>query len=135
MYIITTNSVNRRLNSSYPYFFFSNWSLGIVGNIWVLIVMMSSSTLRSKPINMFIINQSILDFGASVCILLRQFFHDLHDIPDIYILRSVWCSMWLSNLVHIFMFASSGYNLVALSFERYAAIMNPLAYDEEKVNI
>ena len=108
--------------------------LGIVGNLWVIAVILSSSTLRSKPINRFIINQSCLDFLASSCIFFRQYLTDLSDGPDLGFLKDAWCRLWLANVVHVFLFGGSGYNLVALSFERHSAIMNPLGYDERKVS-
>ena len=99
-----------------------------------MIVMLSSKALRSKPINMFMINQSAIDFTASLSIWLRHIYVTMDMTFDNYIWRSIYCKVWLSNLVQIFFFASSGYNLVALSMERYFAIMNPFAYDEEKAS-
>ena len=106
---------------------------GIVGNTFVLIVMFSSKTIRTKPINMFIINQTVLDFTASLAVMLRHIYGTMDMTYDNPTWRTVYCKIWLSNVVQILLYASSGYNLVALSVERYFAIMKPFEYDEKKV--
>ena len=99
----------------------------------VIIVMLSSSKMRRKPVNIFMVNQSIIDLLASVFILLRQIFdhHYFTRIPSS--VRFIYCQVFIVNLLHTLMFVSSGYNLVVLSIERYLAIMHPFSYDEEKV--
>ena len=111
------------------------WFSGIFGNTFVLVVMLSSKSLRSKPINMFIINQSTLDLAGSMSIMLRHIYDVMSLTFDNITWRTVYCKVWLSNLVQLMFFAGSGYNLVSLSVERYFAIMNPFAYDEKKVSI
>ena len=49
--------------------------------------------------------------------------------------QKIYCKVFLSNTLHIGYFGSSGYNLVALSIERYMAIVYPLHYDESQVKI
>ena len=110
-----------------------NLFLGIFSNFSVIVVMISSSKLRNKVINIFIINQSSIDLVASTCIFFRQFFSQLTDVSDFGYMRSTWCKLWISNLVHTLLFGSSSYNLVALSFERHSAIVKPLSYDNVKV--
>ena len=47
--------------------------------------------------------------------------------------QSLFCKLWLLNVLHVFLYCVSGYNLVALSIERYQAIVKPFEYDEVKV--
>ena len=108
---------------------------GIIGNVLVVLIMLSSARLRGKPINRFMMNQSVIDMMASFSIVFRQFYSyekmsDFHGLA-----QQLYCKLFLVNLSHIMLFGASGYNLVALSFERHSAIMNPLLYDEKKVSL
>ena len=42
---------------------------GILGNLFTLIVLCSSSTIRNKTVNMFLISQSLLDFLCAVVLI------------------------------------------------------------------
>ena len=47
------------------------WITGVLGNLAVIYVMMSSKRLRNKPINMFIIHQSFVDMLGCIAINCR----------------------------------------------------------------
>ena len=79
------------------------------------------------------VNQSCVDLIASTLIILRKNYTYSYIASLDGLLRQVYCRVFLTSTLHIALFASSGYNLVALSLERYAAITDPLTYDEEKV--
>ena len=51
---------------SYRMMFLGAGVFGLPGNIFSIIVLMSSAALRQKPVNVFMIHQSVID--ASVCI-------------------------------------------------------------------
>ena len=100
--------------------------------MFVVIIFMSSKYLRSKPVNLFLINQSFLDMVATLIMVLHfnldlkwDFLH-----PS---LQHVLCNVWNNALCYVLVFCASGYNLVALSYERFLAITKPFEYDAEKV--
>ena len=78
-------------------------------------------------------NQSVLDLAASMVVMLRHIYVTMDMTFDNPTWRKMYCMVWLSNMAQILLFAGSGYNLVALSVERYFAIMNPFEYDESRV--
>ena len=47
-------------------------STGVVGNAFVIVVLASSKTLRRSLVNIFLINQSSIDLGASLMAILTS---------------------------------------------------------------
>ena len=101
--------------------------LGIAGNLFVIVVMLYSKHLRKSITNLFIINQSALDFTASIFIILRAYMHSgvIHMITTA-VGREIFCRIMLTHMCVWGIFVSSTYNLVAITFERYFAIVYPL---------
>ena len=50
-----------------PYYF--SGSVGIFGNGFTLIILCSSSKIRNKTVNIFLISQSLLDFLCAVVLI------------------------------------------------------------------
>ena len=103
--------------------------LGIPGNLVAMIVLSSSESLRSKPINRFIIHQAFIDF-LSCCYTIFE--EALNDLPTLMTQPGI-CHLFVSKVTGGVIFYASTYNMVFLSIERYQAIINPLQYDAEKV--
>ena len=107
--------------------FFMIPALGVPGNILTLVVLSSNTMLRKKPINMFIMHQSLIDL--IVCIL--SIAEEL--VIEFNINGQVLCHLLGTKVSsHMTLYASS-YNMTALTLERHYAIIDPLHYDPEKV--
>nr|AKQ63061.1 orphan G-protein coupled receptor 56 [Platynereis dumerilii] len=97
---------------------------GIFGNILVCIVMFSSATLRRKITNWFIINQSLVDFAVSFFLTVQA---DVQgEPPHSGIAGELYCRIWATKLFLWGFLVSSTYNLVALTIERYLAVVHPI---------
>ena len=103
-------------------------ALGIPGNVLTMLVLLSSKSLRSKPINIFLIHQTSIDLLSCVVTIFEEIITDMESM-----VKPVVCHMFLSKISGGILFYASTYNMVFLSIERYQAIMNPLGYDSEKV--
>ena len=99
--------------------------LGLMGNMCVLIVMIKQPKMRKKFQNMFIMNQSCIDFCAASFIVGQGVFPSsgsgLSGLGD-----ELLCSLWLTRAPLWSMLMSSTYNLLFLTGERYFAIVHPL---------
>ena len=102
---------------------------GIPGNILTLVVVLNSKTLRSKPINMILAHQSIIDITVCGVVLVEEIVANL----DVDVTIPIFCHYILTKTTHTFTFVLSTYNVTLLSIERYLAIVDPLSYDMEKV--
>ena len=100
---------------------------GISGNALVAGVLLYFKHLRKSLTNIFIINQSLLDGTVSCFIILSQFVRDVHMISSP-VGQEVFCRLWLTNLPIWGIFVSSTYNMVAVTFERYYALVHPLKH-------
>ncbi|ELT92975.1 hypothetical protein CAPTEDRAFT_98913 [Capitella teleta] len=101
--------------------------VGMIGNLMVIVVILSSHRMRRTTTNKFICSQSALDFFASFFVAFTSFFRNPGNIPP-GILQELFCRFWLTNWPLWSVFVSSTYNLVAMTFERYVAIVYPLQH-------
>ena len=101
-------------------------SVGILGNLIVIMVISRSSMMRKTYTNVFILNQSCIDFMASCCIMLTTTTRTsvAHDLSGI--VGEIYCRFWLSDLPLWSFLISSSYTLIVLTIERYIAIVYPL---------
>ena len=121
------------LTSVMKFFYLFIPSFGIPGNLFATFVMLSSAEMCQKPCNLFMIHQSIIDLLACVCTFVTQFYDDVTFNKDPSLAEDLFCHLFLSlgvmwSIVHV-----SGYNLMALTLERYWAIKKPLKYDSNEV--
>ena len=105
--------------------------LGLTGNALVLAVIGYHSTMLKAHTNLYILNQSVIDGTVSVILLFTTYLEDsgryLQGIAD-----DVFCRIWASNLPLWGLLVSSSYNLVAMTIERYLAVVYPIWH---KVNM
>ncbi len=97
---------------------------GILGNLIVIIVMSSKSKLRKTYVNMYIVNQSCIDFIVSITVigLARLDSKALNDGAG----GILYCLFWQSRVLLFGFMTSSTYNLLCLTVERYAGVVHPI---------
>ena len=93
---------------------------GIVGNMLVVIVFIKYQELFRHVKTTLIINQSMIDACASVVLIVATFV-----TTDLYT-GELYCKLWASQILLWGLMMSSTYNLMAISIERYLAIVYPL---------
>ena len=101
--------------------------IGIPGNIIAIIVFLSSTQLRRKPINLFFVHQSVIDLAVCAFNIIEEVFIEF-DING-----QGTCHVIISKTLSLIGLYTSTYNMTALTIERHFAIVNPLQYDPEKV--
>ncbi|ELU05602.1 hypothetical protein CAPTEDRAFT_74399, partial [Capitella teleta] len=101
--------------------------VGILGNLFVLLVMLRFKDLRETVTNLFIINQSLIDLAASFFIIATSLLRDEDAVPR-GLAREIFCRAWLTNFPVWAMLVSSTYNLMVVTYERYFAIVHPLKF-------
>ena len=83
--------------------------------------------MRKTYTNVFILNQSSIDFLASVCILVssitKKTEYHLSGVSG-----ELFCRLWLTDLPLWSLLTSSSYTLIALTFERYMSIVHPITH-------
>ena len=100
-------------------------SLGIVGNVLVIVVIVTSSNMRKATTNILIANQSAIDFSASLFIVLTSFIRDVNKASGV-IGKELFCRLWANNMPLWGLFVSSTFNLVCITMERYSGIVHPI---------
>ena len=94
--------------------------MGIIGNIFVVVIMLMSRKLRRRSANLIITNQSIIDGAACVFLI---------AITNKSVVRNqVMCDFWFTKLPLWSLLVASTYNLIFLALDRYLAIAWPLRH-------
>ncbi len=99
--------------------------VGLIGNVLVISVIISSKYLRKKFINMLIANQSCIDAVVSI-LLIGISTLTTSDVPYQGIGGDIYCLLWISRTFLFGFLLSSTYNLMILTLERYAEIVHPI---------
>lgn len=100
---------------------------GMLGNAMTIAVILYSPSLRKSFTNKFIINQSLIDFFSSFFILMTNLIRDRS--PKVFgdgLAQEIWCCLWMTKWPVFASFMASTLNLVAMTYERYYAIVFPL---------
>ena len=93
-----------------------------------MIVLLSAQHLRMKPINRFIIHQSVIDLTACFATILEETLAQLNGV-----VHPVICHLFLNRMSSGMLLYTSTYNMTCMTIERHLAITNPLHYDVVKV--
>ncbi|XP_033640786.1 melanopsin-like [Asterias rubens] len=100
--------------------------LGICGNCLVCVVIIKVHFMHTIT-NAFIFNQALIDFLGSLVLFLSS----VIPIPDLLPPGAggvILCRLWVSGFFLWGLFCASTYNLLALTLERYLAIVFPFKY-------
>ena len=99
--------------------------VGLLGNSLVMAVILNHRSMLKAFTNLYILNQSAIDGCASVILLLTTLLEDsgryLQGAAD-----DAFCKLWLTNWPLWGLLVSSSYNLVAMTVERYLAVVYPI---------
>ena len=99
---------------------------GLVGNSLVVFVMYKYRQLFLHLKTVYVVNQSILDGLTSAVLVLTSLLRsDLMSRMDS-VSAELFCRLWLSQILLWGLMTSSTYNLMAISVERYLAIVHPI---------
>ena len=101
-------------------------SVGILGNLLVIIVVINFRAMRSKNINLLALNQSVIDMLASALITSNTHI-DNDEHRD-----GAWgvfvCLFWIEAIPMWSLLMASTINIVSITLERYIAIVHPIRY-------
>lgn len=96
--------------------------LVICGNVFVLYILISQKTLHTST-NFIVLSLTISDFLLGVLILP---FSILQEYSLTWMFGNLWCEFWLA--LDVLLSTASIYNLLAISFDRYMAVRQPIKY-------
>ena len=104
--------------------------IGLIGNTFVVVVIVGFTSMYKQIANFFVINQSIIDAVSSllaIAQLASSFAPNIVLIPN-HFASEFYCRVWQSQLLLWGAYAASTYNLVVLTIERYIKIVHPIAH-------
>ncbi len=101
--------------------------LGMLGNFIVVCVMICSPRLRRKSTNVLILNQSLIDLCAAFFVIAHVMIRTLPSSAD-RVSQDIFCRLWKSNITIWGLFVSSTYNLIAMTLDRYVALVHPIVH-------
>ena len=111
---------------------------GLVGNLIVIIVFMKYKKLFQQVKSVYIINQSFIDCAGSA-LLITSLFVRKQTVGRKLETDDLFCKLVLSQIFMWGLMASSTYNLMAISIERYMAIVHPIwhkvSFTKTKANV
>ncbi|KAI1704864.1 7 transmembrane receptor (rhodopsin family) domain-containing protein [Ditylenchus destructor] len=96
--------------------------LVVCGNVFVLYILISQKSLHTST-NFIVLSLTLSDFLLGIVILP---FSILQEYSSSWMFGSTWCKLWLA--LDVFFSTASIYNLLAISFDRYMAVRQPIKY-------
>ena len=103
---------------------------GLIGNVFVIIVIFGFTSMHKELTNLFVINQSIIDALSSLLVI-AQMVSQTRPSPTLSpneFASEFYCRVWYTQLLLWATYVSSTYNLVAVTMERYMKIVYPFIY-------
>ena len=100
--------------------------IGIVANLFVILILGSSAKTRQKLVNTLIIHQSFVDFLASVALVGTAHVEvlDKHGLEGI--LAELYCFFVATKWPFWVTMHTSSFSLMFLNIERYTSIVHPI---------
>ncbi|CAH1779133.1 unnamed protein product [Owenia fusiformis] len=102
-------------------------AIGTIGNVNVLIVMLSLKYLCSKTTNKFIIHQSFIDLLSSLAIIMTYLI-DIIPVSSNGVVAHFVCVVVQSHFLVWALVSTSTYNLIAMTLEKYIAVVYPFKH-------
>lgn len=96
--------------------------LVVCGNVFVLYILVSQKSLHTST-NFIVLSLTVSDFLLGVVVLPFSIFQ---EYSDSWMFGAVWCKTWLA--LDVLFSTASIYNLLAISFDRYMAVRQPIKY-------
>ena len=100
-------------------------ALGLAGNLFVILIIFNSTSMRKVVTTTFIINQSLVDALGGFFLILVVLFDDNSRHYDT-LVDEIYCRVWLSRTLLWVMSMVSSLNLMAITLERLIAVWKPL---------
>ena len=102
--------------------------IGMCSNGFVILVISKTPKMRKIYSNKFVMNQSVIDFLASVFVLLNTTNKTNFNVLMSYegFVGGLACRLWATGYPMWLTFVASTYNLVVISFERYLGVCQPV---------
>lgn len=104
-------------------------SIGLVGNVFVIIVIIFFTSMHKQLANHFVINQSIIDAVSSLFVIADYISSKSRIAPTLIpneFASEFYCRVWYNQVLLWGSYLSSTYNLVVLTIERYMKIVHPI---------
>ena len=106
--------------------------IGMIGNAIVFIVILRLKHRgHNSNINVFIMNQSIIDFLTSAVLFainVVDYLGGTERMPS-GALGTILCGVWYSRFVLFSLFVASTFNIMMMALERYIAVVKPHYYN------
>ena len=103
-------------------------SIGLLGNAFVVVVIVCFTSMHKQLANRFVINQSIIDAVSSLFVIAHIVSKSSTQptlIPNEFA-SEFYCRVWYNQVLLWGTYMSSTYNLVVLTIERYMKIVHPI---------
>ena len=101
--------------------------LGLLGNLFVVIVIVGFTKMHKKFTNMYVVNQSIIDGISSLILIAQMLSHNVKvTLTAHQPLSEIYCRAWSSQGLLWGCYTASIYNIVVLTIERYLKIVHPV---------
>ena len=104
-------------------------SVGIIGALGNFIVCVILLQIKAQKIKLLIASQAIIDMITSITLVASSLSEVYHvPIPQNTVFGYLFCAFWVSGILTFVLFSISTFNLVAISIERYVAVLYPMQY-------
>ena len=102
-------------------------TIGVVGNLLVVIVFIKYKKLFQKIKTTFLVNQSVIDGIVSFLLIVTSLVRPGPDsLGGNALTTTAYCKLRIRRTLMWGLMLSSTYNLMAISFERYLAVVHPV---------
>ena len=108
---------------------------GILGNGFVLIVLIKRKCSPCGVMEALLINQSLVDLMTATTLLISAHVHVPKNYISISLKNELICRIFRTQMPLISFFSTSVYNLVAISLEQYVQITHPIFYHNHVKNM
>jgi len=131
VYINISSNNNVVISITTPYIlrviFYTIATFGILLNLFTITIIAMYKPMHKQLMNMFIVNQSVIDTLAAIILIFSTLFQNnsmsrkSRNIQD-----EALCRLWFSEMWMWATLLSSTYGIMAVTFERYLAVVHPI---------